>query len=270
MKDDIAHMLPDGFSYNRRYTSAFIERYHYHTVNSTQTLLKQVVQSFHPGKVYLVTADSQSAGIGQRVNKWYSPTGNIYATFGFTYSSEQKDNFFCIPHTIALSILHTLDKFGIKGTFKWVNDVYVNRKKISGILVESIQSEKLPLYFILIGIGINVNVTLDVLDVVDQPVTSIAHEIGNVSLESVLQTLSVEVCNGMNILFQDGFSSIRNSLFPRLEKFNNQIIVFEECENRCVEGKIVGLDPKCGALILRLKDGSITKYISGRIIKTNV
>ena len=100
-------------------------------------------------------ARKQSKGKGQNTNTWYSPTGNIYLTL------LTKQPITIIPQlipTISVCIAETLEEtLELSETvqIKWVNDMLVGGKKISGILIKSDgYDDKIVLQ---IGIGINVN-----------------------------------------------------------------------------------------------------------------
>ena len=53
------------------------------------------------------------------------------------------------------SVVGLLDRYRIKATIKWPNDIYVDGKKICGILVETILDPDLK--GVIVGIGLNVN-----------------------------------------------------------------------------------------------------------------
>ncbi len=99
-------------------------------------------------------AKTQSLGRGRRGNKWSSELGGAYFSF---LLKENKDiaieEYVKLPLVTGYSLLKTFEELEPEQNFKfkWTNDIYVNGKKISGILVEKIAG-----YFV-IGIGINVN-----------------------------------------------------------------------------------------------------------------
>lgn len=107
----------------------------------------------------LIIAKIQDSGIGRRGNKWIASEGA--ALFSFGINSEEKFDLLTtvkIPLVIGIAVLraiknHPLIIFrkDLNIQFKWTNDIYLNGKKLSGILVEKIDN-----YFIL-GIGININ-----------------------------------------------------------------------------------------------------------------
>lgn len=108
----------------------------------------------------VIAVRCQTKGRGQRTNTWLSnPNENL--TFSIVLKdlkilpSEQ----IAISQITALSVVDYLARHGISAKIKLPNDIYVDTKKICGILIEhSIRSNKIM--WSIIGIGINVNQTV--------------------------------------------------------------------------------------------------------------
>ncbi|MFN5026645.1 MAG: biotin--[acetyl-CoA-carboxylase] ligase, partial [Candidatus Fonsibacter sp.] len=99
----------------------------------------------------IVTADEQTKGRGRYGNQWSSPKGNLYFTIFFPIL---RFNLKKIQFLVQLQIRNILKKYRIKNlSLKWPNDLYINNKKVCGILQESIVFKK---FFLIIGIGINI------------------------------------------------------------------------------------------------------------------
>lgn len=85
----------------------------------------------------LIAASEQTAGHGRLGRNFYSPSKTgIY--FSFIYIPENSQDDFDPSRftvTAAVSVCRAIDKlFGEKAKIKWVNDIYLNDKKICGIL----------------------------------------------------------------------------------------------------------------------------------------
>jgi BirA family biotin operon repressor/biotin-[acetyl-CoA-carboxylase] ligase len=94
----------------------------------------------------VILANAQSAGRGRYRRQWVSHHGNLYASF--ILSSESRDS--RLSYSVAVAVAETLIQFGAAPGIKWPNDILIDGKKISGILIE--YSKK----FVIIGIGINI------------------------------------------------------------------------------------------------------------------
>ncbi|MBP5539244.1 MAG: biotin--[acetyl-CoA-carboxylase] ligase [Bacteroidales bacterium] len=109
----------------------------------------------------IIATFCQTAGRGQQGNKWSSETSqNLlfsillkeFACFGFAPLPAGRQ--FLLSRAAALSVVAFLEKWGLKASIKWPNDIYVGDKKIAGILIENgLQGNTLVRS--IIGIGIN-------------------------------------------------------------------------------------------------------------------
>ena len=106
----------------------------------------------------LILAERQLAGRGQRERQWWSSPGAL--TFSLVVSTEQMqlptELWPKVSLTTGLAVCESLEGFlpEEQVQIKWPNDVFVQGKKICGILVESPSVQRGQL---VIGIGINVN-----------------------------------------------------------------------------------------------------------------
>ena len=105
----------------------------------------------------IVWAERQTAGRGQRGHKWSSAEG-LNLTFSlvleprFLPAGEQ----FLLNEAVALALTDTFAQFGIAARIKWTNDIYVNARKICGMLLEH-NLDGTRLARTVAGIGLNVN-----------------------------------------------------------------------------------------------------------------
>ncbi|MDV3104756.1 biotin--[acetyl-CoA-carboxylase] ligase [Thermococcus waiotapuensis] len=119
---------------------------HLDEVNSTNDYAKSIAEESPEGTV--VIAKRQTAGKGRKGRSWASPQGGLWMSV--ILKPERTD-----PRLVfvgALAVVDTLADFGIRGWIKWPNDVWVEGKKIAGVLTEG-KAEK----FVVMGIGLNVN-----------------------------------------------------------------------------------------------------------------
>lgn len=107
----------------------------------------------------IVISEEQLGGKGRLGRIFHSPKGGIYVSlilrpnFEPIYASK-------ITQLLAASLYNALDKLDIKTTIKWPNDLYINGKKISGILTE-MKCDMDRIDYVIAGIGINVNISED-------------------------------------------------------------------------------------------------------------
>lgn len=105
----------------------------------------------------LVVADKQSGGKGRLGRSFFSPEGGVYMSMVLR-PQIPAERAVLITTCAAVAVARAVEKVSdVKAGIKWVNDIFVNGKKVCGILAEAglNPEQALPAYVIL-GIGINV------------------------------------------------------------------------------------------------------------------
>ncbi|VFP79780.1 biotin--[acetyl-CoA-carboxylase] ligase [Candidatus Erwinia haradaeae] len=123
-------------------------------VDSTNQYLLDRVNILKSGDV--CTAEYQQLGRGRRGNQWFSPFGsNLYLSMYWLLQIDYEVNVMNLSIFISNIIFNTLQEQGILGIkIKWPNDIYLNNRKLAGILVE-IKGHNRNRLEIVIGVGIN-------------------------------------------------------------------------------------------------------------------
>ena len=105
----------------------------------------------------VVVAEAQTQGRGRMGRSFYSPDGTgVYFSILYTFS-EPIANAVTVTTACATAVMRAIRRVCKKQTaIKWVNDLYLDGKKVCGILAESVLDPSRPTeYPIIIGIGIN-------------------------------------------------------------------------------------------------------------------
>ncbi len=105
----------------------------------------------------LVIAHSQTSGRGRMGRTFYSPdgTGIYFSLLLHPNFSAEKSLFLTVM--AALSVAETVMKYNSNDVkIKWVNDIYIDGKKVCGILTEGAVNNNKKLDYAVVGIGINV------------------------------------------------------------------------------------------------------------------
>lgn len=130
---------------------------HIQETDSTNNYLKQLIQEQELREGIIVFANFQTAGKGQRGNRWESDKNKNLLFSVLLYPHFIKANQqFLISQTITLGIAEFLRKYTSDITIKWPNDIYWKEEKICGILIENSLEEDSIKYSVC-GIGININ-----------------------------------------------------------------------------------------------------------------
>jgi len=105
----------------------------------------------------LVVADEQTAGRGRFDRRWYTPAGSALAISLVIRPNLQEAQFIARFTALgALSVCEALRSMGLRSEVKWPNDVLVDRRKVCGILAETVWFGE-HVEAVVVGIGVNVS-----------------------------------------------------------------------------------------------------------------
>ncbi|MEX1013337.1 MAG: biotin--[acetyl-CoA-carboxylase] ligase [Waddliaceae bacterium] len=152
-----------------------MKKIHLKSIDSTNLFAKRELKGFPKDQLTLIIADIQTRGRGQFEREWISPKGNLYMT-SVRFLPDYPKDLTKIPLKFARNIQKWLLQYGVQAKIKWPNDLMVNQKKIAGILCETAWFE--GELAIILGVGLNVNMTTEEASKIDQAATSLKIETG--------------------------------------------------------------------------------------------
>ena len=131
----------------------------YRSISSTNTVLKTMAEEGAPEGRCLI-AGEQTAGRGRRGRSFYSPPDSGIYLSGLLRPALQAVDATSITACAAVAVAETIESLApVKAEIKWVNDIYVDRRKVCGILTEaSLDCESGQVNYLIVGIGINTRV----------------------------------------------------------------------------------------------------------------
>ncbi|MHA1214926.1 MAG: biotin--[acetyl-CoA-carboxylase] ligase [Candidatus Hodarchaeales archaeon] len=233
----------------------------YKDVGSTNSIAKILIKEENFNSIAIV-AETQTSGKGQYGNFWESPRGGLWTTLALKPALEIS-HLSAIPILSAVAIGNVLASYNLKPLLKWPNDILVadNHKKIAGILVEG-KITQFALNYILIGIGINVNNTLDQFSVpLREKVTTIFEETKQKNdIFELLEKIIFEIEGCIKTLKQSGKKSILNE-WKKMDNILGMQVKVETSEKTFV-GKAIDLT-KYGELIINTEDNKLHTFSSG-------
>ena len=129
-----------------------IKNFNYKCVNSTNDIAINLIKKKNI-RAGLVLAEKQKKGRGQRGKKWISYKGNLFVSIFFSLDKinltlKQLTKF---NANLVIRLISQYYKKKIK--LKSPNDIFVNKKKICGILQETIKKNNIQ--YLIVGIGLN-------------------------------------------------------------------------------------------------------------------
>lgn len=214
-----------------------------------------------------VIAEEQSAGRGRLGRSFHSPPGsNLYVSMllrptppGMLATTLVLAAGVAVAETVA-SFLDAPARVDLK----WPNDVRIDRKKTSGILVELASNASHPVWAVL-GIGVNLNVDPATFPAeFRERATSLAAASGRpVDRVAFAQRLFGTLERVLDLHASQGFAGVR----PRFEawfRMGRQPVRVLEPAGDTLEGAVAGVDPD-GALRLRLAGGRERRVLAGEV-----
>jgi BirA family biotin operon repressor/biotin-[acetyl-CoA-carboxylase] ligase len=129
---------------------------HFGRTGSTNDRAKELAMGGAPGGL-VVTADEQTAGRGRRGHEWFAPHGSclLYSALLRPFSGEPVP---LLPLAVPVAVCEAAESIApVRCQLKWPNDVWIDERKIAGVLVEARPEEG----WAVIGVGVNVAIPQD-------------------------------------------------------------------------------------------------------------
>ena len=223
----------------------------------------------------LIVADEQSAGRGRRGKEWFSPAGmNLYASY---VVKELKIPAGRVLWCAGLASLVTLSEYApsMDLWLKWPNDIYCtvagkpNRFcKIAGLLAETWTPHgSNRVEGVVAGIGINLNMPDEMLELIDQPAVSLFSETGKrVDIAEFAETLHAALMK-FRILAEEE----PDKFFEVWRRSNGVIghgISVRKDDGSIISGVVADVD-RDGAVLIKESE-KIHTVLSGDVIKIEI
>ncbi len=202
----------------------------------------------------IVVANAQTAGRGRMGRSFYSPkdTG-IYMSIAI--STKQISNLLSVTAKTAVGVCRALESLNLSPRIKWVNDVYINNKKVCGILTEGIVNKSNnTIDGIVIGIGVNVSTVNFPNDIEDIAASLGINEDRNVIIASIVN-------NVLGIILDDTDVFIKEYREKSIV-IGKEITCFSATDS--FSATAVDVDDN-GSLIVKLSDGTFKTISTGEV-----
>ena len=111
-----------------------------------------------------IIAREQTGGKGTKGRSFSSPRGGVYLSL-VRYYPCKAENSFSLMIASCMAVVKTLELYGVSAGVKWPNDVFLNGKKICGILIKnSFEGENVKKSITGIGVNVNNDIPKDLAD----------------------------------------------------------------------------------------------------------
>lgn len=233
-------------------------------VDSTNTAALNRARSGDPGRLW-VTARLQTGGRGRSGRHWVSEPGNLYASL-LLIDPAPIEHLAELALVAAVSLARAVESAGGIGRpvhLKWPNDLLVDGRKISGILLESANLDDGGTA-VVTGFGVNLR---HHPDRADYPTGCLRDFGGTDDPERLFGALAAAVSETLSKWQKGvGFADIRNDWLARATGLGEPIRV--RFGDRVLDGRFADLDDK-GHLILEATGGKRTVVSAGDVFFAN-
>ncbi len=222
-------------------------------VGSTNDEVKKLSENIIGEKV-IISAQRQINGRGRRGRTWIGLDGNLFFSQGLECDLNAIGALVFIS---TLSLWRTIQDLNplLDVKLKWPNDVLVNDKKVSGMLLEKGEGK-----YLIIGIGVNIKISPNLVNMI-YPCTSLHEEGVEVDRLDFLRSYIDNFNSYYGIWQNDGFEPIKQEWLTHAKGLNEAIVV--HLDNEDTEGVFTGVDEQ-GALLLNTRTG-IKKIYAGDV-----
>ncbi|MGI4776458.1 MAG: biotin--[acetyl-CoA-carboxylase] ligase [Janthinobacterium lividum] len=215
---------------------------------------------------FVIWAKSQTSGRGRAGKDWQSNIGNLYVSIlinNYIPFTVQPQLAFVTALAVydVVSNLIMENESGVSKNvkIKWPNDILVNNKKISGILLESLALNNKN-SFMVVGIGININSH----PTLTQPSTDLSAESAKQQdLEQVLSLLMISFDKYFCLWKKDGFLKIREEWLGKAARLGELITI--KNNNDEFRGIFENIDIN-GNIELKDDKGQLSTHLAGEIL----
>lgn len=220
---------------------------------STNADMKNIIYSSSEPLFMCLSAKKQSSGRGRLGRSFFSPSGGLYFSVSYPLNGDETD-IPCLTLLSGIAVHKALKElYNCETVIKWPNDIYLNGKKLCGILCELVVSHgKMTA---VAGIGINISLSKEEIPVELRDImTSLAIE--NVSAEK--EALMKQIVKNLDeyVYNQKQLYSLKdetlNKLRLLLRSFNRKVKYTLDGEVK--EGFITDIQ-KNGAAVMKTDDG---------------
>ncbi|HMS09999.1 MAG TPA: biotin--[acetyl-CoA-carboxylase] ligase [Pyrinomonadaceae bacterium] len=212
-----------------------------------------------------VIARRQTAGRGRHGRKWVSERDAGLAFSIILRPALPPESLPLITLMAGVAVHETLTEFGLVLDIKWVNDVLIDEKKISGILAETTMTDKG--LAVILGIGINIRSSNFPPELADRA-TSIEDSFDDPERVPTPERLTAILTGHLSRLYEKllapgGPETILGDWRERSSYFAGKRVTVRAFDQTLI-GTTDGLEPS-GALRLRKDDGEIVIIQAGDV-----
>jgi len=231
------------------------------TLDSTNSyLMRPEALALPSGSVCL--AEYQTAGRGRQGRRWVSSFGaNLCFSLAWRFNCGP-DGLSGLSLAVAVALAEGLSSLGLERPgLKWPNDLYIDGRKLSGILLE-MSGEFSGASRVVIGVGVNVRAPSEIDESIDQPWIALDELLPEpVSRNHAAGVLIGSLAAAMLEFQKAGFAPFL-ARWQQMDVMSGKDVTLQQAQS-VIEGRARGVDTT-GALLIE-REGKVSRYLSGDV-----
>lgn len=232
------------------------------TDSTNSQLMQKLKEGVALEKGAVLVAEAQTAGRGRRGKQWFSPFGcNLY--FSMYWQLEQGiQAAMGLSLVVGLAIAKVLQQqWQLPVRLKWPNDLYLDHKKLGGILVE-LAGQTHAQCDVVIGLGLNIRMPDQTDKVVDQPWADLTSALGtSIDRNLLVALVQHQLVLELQQFSQQGFAAYVQQ-FNQLDQFAGEQVTLSS-GSQTISGLCAGVDAQ-GGLVLDI-NGQKQSFYGGEL-----
>ena len=208
----------------------------------------------------VVVAATQTAGRGRQGRRWTSANGGLFTSFLLRLGAPRED-VSAISLVVGLEVGRTLAQdFGLSGVgLKWPNDVWIDGRKIAGLLLESRVDAALR---VVVGLGLNLRAPDEGWGELEGRAVALGDHVEAPTPAQVLECLLPRVESGVDRFLHEGFAP-RLPEWSTFDVLSGRFVEYRD-EQRVRRARVDGVAAD-GALRVTHGDGRTGRLFGGEV-----
>ncbi|MGI2155722.1 bifunctional biotin--[acetyl-CoA-carboxylase] ligase/biotin operon repressor BirA [Shewanella oncorhynchi] len=233
--------------------------FYFDEIASTNGFLLDHISELKNGDVCV--AEYQSAGRGRRGRTWVSPYGHhLYFSLFWTFPQGMAQAM-GLSLVVACTLVEVLKSFGVENIgVKWPNDIYLDNKKLAGILIE-MSGQADSQCQLIIGVGVNMAMSEEQGKGIDQPWSDLSELVDMPDKTALVIALQKQLKRDIQLFEREGLAAFKTRWQAADLFYGHEIRLL--MGEKSVEGICRGVDEQ-GAVLLETADG-VQAFIGGEI-----
>lgn len=209
-------------------------------------------------------AESQTAGRGRRGRAWHSPKGaHLYFSVSTAYHGALN---LLPPLALAVGVACAEAVEAVTGLpvrLKWPNDLYLEGRKLGGILIETQAMTRTPVH-VVVGVGLNVRMPVEAGAAIDQPWSDLRGAPRPVDRNMLAAALLDALSTALLKFEAEGFAAFQ-AAYARRDLLTDHAVEIHAANGETRSGRALGVDLDGVLCVQAAPDAPVERLRAGEV-----